>query len=122
MKVTTTMRMLLTGAVAAAVFAGFAVTAAPAEAADWNIPWKDIHYPFFPQCDTHTSPFAPGYGTETCKGSYVVNRRNYQFTQDNIHLCPALGKVQHITIDYVLNPASGGVTWTRVLAGFAMHW
>jgi hypothetical protein len=33
-----------------------------------------------------------------------------------------MGKLQRITLDYVLSPASGGVTTTRVLAGFSMHW
>jgi hypothetical protein len=58
----------------------------------------------------------------TCKGEYKVNRENYKFTQDNMHSCPRLGNLQRITLDYVLNPASGGVTTTKVLAGFAMHW
>lgn len=122
MKVITIKRMLLTVAVAVVALAGAAATAAPAEAADWNIPWKSIHYPFFPECNTHMSPYYSGYGTQTCKGYYIVNRRNYKFTEDNIHMCPALGKRQNITLDYVLNPAEGGVTSTRVFAGFSMHW
>jgi hypothetical protein len=67
-------------------------------------------------------PPEAGYGTQTCKGEYTVNKSNYMFTQDNTRVCPAVGKVQRITLDYVLNPASGGVTTTRVLAGFSMHW
>jgi hypothetical protein len=114
--------MLLTAATVMAALAGAAATAGPAEAANWSIPWKNIHYPNFPECATHMSPFESGYGTEICKGYYFVNRSNYKFTQDNIHMCPALGKKQLITLDYVLNPASGGVTTTRVLAGFSMHW
>jgi hypothetical protein len=122
MKIVTKPRTLLTGVVMLAALAGTVTTATPAEAAGGVIPWKSIHYPFYPECNTHMSPIASGYGTQTCKGYYIVNSSNYKFTEDNIHACPALGKVQRITLDYVLNPASGGVTWTRVLAGFAMHW
>jgi hypothetical protein len=116
-----TKRAVVAGAVAAVAIGGFAAFAAPsAAAADWNIPWHDLHYPFFPQCNKHIGP--SGYGTETCKAYYTVNRGNYTFTEDNINSCPAMGAVEHITIDYVLNPVGGGVTWNRVLVGFAMHW
>jgi hypothetical protein len=97
------------------------VLAAPAEAQDWNIP-NNIRYSFYPTCDTHMDPFQSGYGTMTCRGEYIVNRSNYIFTQDNIHACPSMGVSQRITLDYVLNPADGGVTTTKVLAGFSMHW
>ena len=121
MRHTFTARLLLAGTTVMAVVAGFAATAIPASAQNWNIP-GNIRYPFFPECDTHMSPFYPGYGTMTCKGEYRVNRGNYMFTQDNTHSCPVMGKLQRITLDYVLNPADGGVTTTRVLAGFSMHW
>jgi hypothetical protein len=114
-------RLVVAGAIAAAALAGTAAATAPASAANWNIP-GNIRYPFFPECNKHMSPYYPGYGTMTCKGEYRVNRGNYQFTQDNTHSCPVMGKVQRITLDYVLNPASGGVTTTRTLAGFSMHW
>jgi hypothetical protein len=114
-------RLVLAGAIAAATLAGTAAVAVPASAANWNIP-GNIRYPFFPQCNTHMNPYYPGYGTMTCKGEYRVNRGNYRFTQDNTGACPAMGKNQRITLDYVLNPASGGVTTTRTLAGFSMHW
>lgn len=122
MRIAAKTRILLIGAVATALAAGAIATAAPAQAADWNIPWRSIHYPFYPECTTHMNPFEPGYGTQVCKGYYVVNRRNYKFTQDNTHVCPALGKVQRITLDYVLNPTGGGVTSARTLAGFSMRW
>jgi len=114
-------RLLLAGTAAIAALGGTAAAAAPASAANWNIP-RSITYPFFPECNTHMNPFYPGYGTMSCKGEYRVNRGNYLFTQDNTHSCPVIGKVQRITLDYVLNPASGGVTTTKVLAGFSMHW
>jgi hypothetical protein len=116
-----TTRLLLAGATAVAALAGSAAAAAPASAANSNIP-GNIRYPFFPECDTHMSLFYPGYGTMTCKGEYQVNRGNYMFTQDNTHSCPAMGKLQRITLDYVLNPANGGVTTKKALAGFSMHW
>ena len=121
MKHTFTTRLLLGGAAVLAAVTGPAAIAIPAHAQNWNIP-GNIHYPFYPECDTHMSAFYPGYGTMSCKGEYTVNRSNYQFTQGNTHSCPAMGKVQRITLDYVLNPASGGVTTTKVLAGFSMHW
>lgn len=37
-------------------------------------------------------------------------------------LGPAPGVLQRITLDYVLNPASGSVTTIKTLADFAMHW
>jgi hypothetical protein len=118
---TFTTRLLLAGTTAVAALAGSAAAAIPASAANWHIP-GNIRYPFFPECDTHMSPFYPGYGTMTCKGEYRVNRGNYMFTQDNTHSCPVAGKLQRITLYYVLNPANGGVTTTKVLAGFSMHW
>lgn len=121
MKLGFTARLLLAGTTAVAALAGSGLAAGPASAANWNIP-RNIRYPFYPECATHMSPVYPGYGTMTCKGEYKVNRSNYLFTQDNTHSCPAMGKLQRITLDYVLNPASGGVTTTRVLAGFSMHW
>lgn len=114
-------RLLTGGALAVAALTGLAATAVPASAANWNIP-HNIRYPFFPECNRHMSPVYPGYGTMTCKGVYRVNRSNYRFTQDNTHRCPALGTWQRITLDYVLNPASGGVTTTKSRAGFTMHW
>lgn len=114
-------RLLAGGATAVAALTGLAGTAVPASAANWNIP-SNIRYPFYPECNTHMSAFESGYGTMTCKGEYTVNRKNYMFTQDNTHRCPVLGTVQRITLDYVLNPANGGVTTTKVLAGFSMHW
>jgi hypothetical protein len=114
-------RMLLAGAAVMATLAGFAATAVPASAQDWNIP-RNITYPHFPECDTHMNPYLAGYGTMTCEGIYRVNRSNYKFTEDNTNSCPAVGKWQRITLYYVLNPADGGVTWTKVLAGFSMHW
>ena len=57
-----------------------------------------------------------------CCDEVSVWRSNYKFTQDNLRICPADGTVQRITLDYVLNPASGGVTTTKTLAGFSMHW
>jgi hypothetical protein len=122
MRGTTTTRMLVTGAAVVTALAGFTAAAAPADAAaNWNIP-KNIRYPFYPECDTHMSPYQKGYGTMTCKGEYTVNSSNYKFTEDNTHACPVRGKLQRITLDYVLNPAEGGVTTTKVLAGFSMHW
>lgn len=121
MKRTFTTRLLLAGTTVMAALGGLAATAVPASAQNWNIP-HNIHYPYSPQCNTHMSPFEPGYGTRTCKGEYKVNRGNDMFTQDNTHSCPVMGKVQRITLYYVLNPADGGVTTTRVLAGFSMHW
>lgn len=114
-------RVLLAAAAAMAALGGSAATAVPASAQDWNIP-HNIHYPSFPECHTHMSPFQSGYGTMTCKGEYRVNRGNYKFTEENTNSCPAVGKWQRITLYYVLNPADGGVTWTKVLAGFSMHW
>ncbi len=121
MQLTTKARIVLAGVALMAALAGTELAAAPANAANWNIP-SNIRYPFFPECNTHMSPYDAGYGTQTCKGEYIVNRSNYIFTQDNTRVCPALGKLQRITLDYVLNPASGGVTTTKVLAGFSMHW
>lgn len=114
-------RMLLAGATVLAPLAGFTAAAVPAGAQDWNIP-PNITYTHFPECVTHMNPYLTGYGTMTCEGLYKVNRRNYKFTEDNTNSCPVLGKLQRITLDYVLNPADGGVTWTKVLAGFSMHW
>ncbi|HXL95971.1 MAG TPA: hypothetical protein VN969_44230 [Streptosporangiaceae bacterium] len=114
-------RLLLASTIAVAALAGTGAAAVPASAANWNIP-GNIRYPFYPACDTHMSPVYAGYGTMTCKGEYKVNRGNYQFTQDNTGSCPAMGKLQRITLDYVLNPASGGVTTTKTLAGFSMYW
>jgi hypothetical protein len=114
-------RLLLAGTIAVAALVGSVAATVPAHAANWNIP-SNIKYPFYPECNTHMNAFEPGYGTMTCKGEYKVNRGNYIFTQDNTHSCPRLGKEQRITLDYVLNPASGGVTTTKVLAGFSMHW
>lgn len=114
-------RSVLAGVALMGALAGTGAAAAPADAANWNIP-SNIHYPFFPECNTHMSAYEAGYGTQSCKGEYTVNKSNYMFTQDNTRVCPAVGKVQRITLDYVLNPASGGVTTTRVLAGFSMHW
>jgi hypothetical protein len=116
-----TARLLLAGTTVMAALGGLAATAVPASAQNWNIP-HNIRYPFFPECNRHRSPFEPGYGTMTCKGEYKVNRGNYMFTQDNTHSCPVMGKLQRITLYYVLNPADGGVTTTKVLAGFSMHW
>ncbi len=121
MQLATKARSVLAGVALTAALAGTGVAAAPANAANWNIP-SNIHYPFFPECNTHMNPYEAGYGTQTCKGEYTVSKSNYMFTQDNTRVCPAVGKVQRITLDYVLNPASGGVTTTRVLAGFSMHW
>ena len=113
--------LLLAGTTVMAALGGLAATTVPASAQNWHIP-HNIRYPFFPECSTHMSPFGPGYGTMTCKGEYKVNRGNYMFTQDNTHSCPAMGKLQRITLYYVLNPADGGVTTTKVLAGFRMRW
>ena len=121
MQLATKARSVLAGVALMGGLAGTGAAAAPADAANWNIP-SNIHYPFFPECNTHMSAYEAGYGTQTCKGEYTVNKSNYMFTQDNTRVCPAVGKVQRITLDYVLNPASGGVTTTRVLAGFSMHW
>ena len=121
MQLATKARSLVAGVALMGALAGTGAAAAPADAANWNIP-SNIHYPFFPECNTHMSAYEAGYGTQTCKGEYTVNKSNYMFTQDNTRACPAVGKVQRITLDYVLNPASGGVTTTRVLAGFSMRW
>lgn len=122
MRCTAKLRFLLTTTATVAMLAGAVATAVPAEATDWNMPRKNIQYTSHPQCTTRMSLFESGYGKRTCKGYYVVNRRNYLFAQHNTHACPALGNVQRITLDYVLNPASGGVTSNSVLAGFSMHW
>ena len=114
-------RLLLASTIGMAALAGTAAAAVPASAANWHIP-SNIHYPFYPECDTHMSPGNPGYGTMTCRGEYKINHSNYKFTQDNTHSCPVMGRYQRITLDYVLNPASGGVTTTKTLAGFSMHW
>jgi hypothetical protein len=111
----------LAGVALIGALAATGVLAAPANAANWKIP-SNIRYPFFPECNTHMSASEAGYGTQTCKGEYTVNKSNYMFTQDNTGVCPAIGKLQRITLDYVLNPASGGVTTTKVFAGFSMHW
>ena len=75
------------------VLAGTGIAAGAANAANWNIP-SNLHYPFFPECNTHMNAYEAGYGTQTCKGEYTVNKSNYMFTQDNADACPALGKVE----------------------------
>ncbi len=85
MQLATKARTVLAGIVLMAALAGTGVAAAPANAANWNIP-SNIHYPFFPECNTHMSAYEAGYGTQTCKGEYTVNKSNYMFTQDN-HRC-----------------------------------
>ncbi len=121
MHLTTKARTLVAGAALVGSLGGMAAMAAPAGASNWNIP-NNIHYPFFPECNTHMSVTGNGFGTQSCKGEYTVNKSNYMFTQDNTNVCPAYGTLEHITLDYVLNPASGGVTTTKTLAGFSMHW
>jgi hypothetical protein len=112
---------MLASTIAVTALAGAVAVAGPASAANWHIP-NNIRYPFEPLCDTHMSPVYPGYGTMTCRGECKVNRSNYKFTEDNTRSCPAMGKYQQITLDYVLNLANGGVTTTKTLAGFSMHW
>ena len=123
MNIRSRMRIVATCASVLATLTCCVAVAAPASAhtQNWNIP-GNIQYPFYPACDTHMSPVYQGYGTMTCHGEYRIDRANYIFTQDNTGVCPRLGDLQRITLDYVLNPASGGVTTTRVLAGFSMHW
>ena len=75
------------------VLAGTGIAAGAANAANWNI-LSNLHYPFFPECNTHMNAYEAGYGTQTCKGEYTVNKSNYMFTQDNADACPALGKVE----------------------------
>jgi len=88
--------MLAAGAAAIAALAGSTVTAAAASAhtANWNIPWKDIHYSFNP-CKTHMSPYEPQYGGMICQGYYRVNHRNYKFTEDDTNACPAIGTLEY---------------------------
>lgn len=89
----------------AALAAGSVIAAAPASAADLNIPWHDIHT---------TGCFANpgGYkGTTECNGWYRVNNRNYKFTQDNLHRCPVRGTLVNIDTFW----------WGTMLAGFTLH-
>jgi uncharacterized membrane protein len=124
MRRTITARFAVTAAVLVTAVAGLTAGAAPASAhaQDWNIPGHDLHYPMYPTCTKHMNAFEPGYGTMTCKAEYRVNRANWKFTEINTNICPPLGKLERITLYYVLNPVQGGVTWDRVLAGFSMHW
>jgi hypothetical protein len=114
------MRMLAAGAAVMAALVGFTATAAAADAhtANWNIPWKDIHYSFDP-CKKHMNPFEPQYGGMICKGYYRVDRRNYMFTQDNTNVCPAIGTLEHITLHWVISPDADGIEG-KTLVGFSV--
>ncbi len=114
------MRMLAAGAAVMAALAGSmaTATAASAHTANWNIPWKDIHYSFDP-CKTHMNPFEPQYGGMICQGYYRVNHRNYKFTQDDTNACPAIGTLEYITLHWVISPDPDG-TEGRILVGFSV--
>ena len=56
-------RAVLAGVALMGGLAGTGVAAAPANAANWNIP-SNIRYPFFPECNTHMSAFEAGYGPD----------------------------------------------------------
>src|ERR1700678_2278478 len=99
-------RVLVAGTAIIAMLTGFAATATAANAstkANWNIPWKNIHYSD-PACVKHMSIWEPEYGGMICTGYYRVNRSNYKFTQDDTNSCPALGTREWITLHYVISP------------------
>jgi uncharacterized membrane protein len=102
-------RLITTGAVAASMTGmGIAAVAGagPASAAD-----KLPAYTRGGFCVTRTLNVGqPAIKGETCAGLYKVTRATYQFTEDNLHICPRMGIFVHLDEAWISPPTGGSPT------------
>ena len=100
-------RLVMAGVIG--IMAGVAITAGsgatPANAAD-RLPAYTEGY-----CTTQTiNAGQPSIEGKTCTGFYKVTKVTYQFTQDNLHICPRMGILVHLDERWISPPTGGAPT------------
>ncbi|MGA2825602.1 MAG: hypothetical protein ABSF03_05735 [Streptosporangiaceae bacterium] len=102
-----TRRLIMTG-VAAASMTGMgvaAIGAVPASAAD-KLPAYTSGF-----CVTRTLNVGqPSIKGKRCTGYYKVTRATYQFSEDNLHVCPRMGIYVHLDEAWISPPTGGAPT------------
>jgi hypothetical protein len=108
---------LITTSVVTASMVGLGITAvsaaSPAYAAD-KLPAYTNAF-----CVTRTlNAGQPSIEGRTCTGYYKVTKATYQFTQDNLHICPRMGIFVHLDEKWISPPTGGSPT---ILASYHVY-
>ena len=104
----TARRIIATGAVAGGTLGGLGVTMATASPASADTLPAYTANGF---CSTTVANAGtPTLYKKVCTGQYKVTKATYQFTQDQLGVCPAMGVMVNLTEVWISPPTGGSPT------------